>query len=90
MLEEIKDQRDRKAILTRVRKLTEEPQKQGKALLGEFGGLRSVRAAGQRYRVVYKVEQKEVVVLIVRVGLRQDGSRRDVYRRLSKALKNQD
>lgn len=87
MLGGIKDQRDRNAILARIRKLEEEPDKQGKALVGEFMGLRSVRAAGQRYRIVYRINEGRVEVLIVGVGLRQKGSKRDVYRRLAKALK---
>lgn len=87
MLEEIRDRRSRQAVLSRVRKLVAEPAKQGKALTGELQGLRSVRAAGQRYRIVYRVEREAVVVMVIGVGLRQEGSRRDVYRRLVSARK---
>lgn len=87
MLEEIRDRRSRQAVLSRVRKLAAEPEKQGKALVGDFQGLRSVRAAGQRYRIVYRVEREAVVVVVIGVGFRQEGARRDVYRRLARARK---
>jgi mRNA interferase RelE/StbE len=87
MLERIGDQRDQKAILARIRKLQDEPEKQGKALLRELAGHRSVRAAGQRYRIVYRVKHDRVEVLVVSVGLRQQGGKRDVYRQLAKALR---
>ena len=87
MLERITDQRDQKAVLARIRKLQDETEKQGKALLGEFAGLRSVRAAGQRYRIVYRIQRDDVVVFVLGVGIRQQGSRRDIYQQLAKVLK---
>jgi mRNA interferase RelE/StbE len=75
----IKDRREQSVILTRIEKLKFEPEKQGKALTEELSGYRSIRAVGQRYRVVYKVEQERVVVAIVGIGRRKDGDKRDVY-----------
>ena len=43
-------------------------------------GYRSIRAVGQRYRIVYKVESEAVTVYIVAVGIRKEGGRDDVYR----------
>ncbi len=40
-------------------------------MLGELKGYRSVRAAGQRYRVIFKVRDKTVIVIIVAVGMRK-------------------
>jgi mRNA interferase RelE/StbE len=80
MLRSISDRRIRSQIIQRTEKLTEEPEKQGKPLGGELAGYRSVRAAGQRYRIVYRVDRGEVQVLIVAVGIRRDTHRRDVYR----------
>ena len=45
-----------------------------------------VRAAGQRYRVVYQVALLEGVVTVVVVGIRKEGDRRDAYRVASKRL----
>jgi mRNA interferase RelE/StbE len=79
MLERVADRSVREQIIGRAEKLTDEPEKQGKALLGELAGLRSLRASGQRYRIIFKVERARVLVLIVAVGIRKQGSRRDVY-----------
>ena len=64
-------------ILTRIEKLKDEPEKQGKALSEELSGYRSIRAVGQRYRIIYRVDQDRVVVVIV--GRRNEGDKRDVY-----------
>lgn len=78
-LEAITDRRSRSAIIRRIDVLTEEPKKQGKPLRGWLAGFWSTRAAGQRYRVVYKVDDGEKRVLVYMVGIRREGSRRDVY-----------
>ncbi|MEH2322803.1 MAG: type II toxin-antitoxin system RelE/ParE family toxin [Nostoc sp.] len=49
-------------------------------------GYRSVRAVGQRYRIIYKVELEKVVVLVVGVGLRKEGDKGDIYTLLQKLL----
>ena len=79
MLEEVSDQRVREQIVSRVQKLIADPEKQGKALLGELMGLRSLRAIGQRYRIIYRVERTRVLVLVIALGIRREGSRRDIY-----------
>ena len=79
MLDAITDRRVRELIQARIRGLANEPEKQGKALGEELAGYRSVRAAGQRYRILYRVERDKVVVLVVAVGIRKEGSRADVY-----------
>jgi len=79
MLEAVADQRVRELIVGRAEKLADEPEKQGKALLGELAGLRSLRVSGQRFRILYRVERGRVVVLVIAVGIRKEGDRRDVY-----------
>ncbi len=78
-LETITDRRTRSAIVRRIDALSEEPQKQGKPLRSWLAGFRSVRAAGQRYRIVYRIEDTKKRVLVYMVGIRKEGSRRDVY-----------
>jgi mRNA interferase RelE/StbE len=65
--------------LTRIEKLKDEPEKHGKTLSEELSGYRSIRSVGQRYRIIYKIEQEQVVVVIVRIGRRKEGDKRDVY-----------
>ena len=78
-LEKITDRRTRSAIVRRIDVLVEEPEKQGKPLRGWLAGFLSARAAGQRYRVVYRVEGAKKRVLVYMVGIRKEGNRRDVY-----------
>jgi mRNA interferase RelE/StbE len=78
-LEAIVDRRTRSAIVRRIDSLEEEPEKKGKPLRGWLTGFMSTRAAGQRYRVVYRVNNGEKRVLVYIVGLRREGNRRDIY-----------
>ena len=86
MLANIKDNRHQKALSSRIDKLKIEPEKQGKPLTGQLINYRSLRAVGQRYRIVYQVENDKVVVLVVGIGLRKDGDKGDVYNFLQKLL----
>ena len=87
MLEEIQDKRVREKIVTTIDRLEYDPQKQGKPLLGPLQGFRSLRAAGQRYRVIYTVREQEVIVIIVAIGIRKEGDKGDIYRRIQKLVR---
>jgi mRNA interferase RelE/StbE len=87
LAEAIADQRVRRILSDRVGQLTHAPERQGKPLLGELSGFRSVRAVGQRYRIVYRVERKEVRVVIVAVGRRKHGDKADIYELARRLLK---
>lgn len=78
-LESISDRRTRSVILRSIDTLANEPAKRGKQLRGLLSGFMSTRAAGQRYRVVYKIDDKNELVVVYMVGIRKEGSRRDVY-----------
>lgn len=78
-LKAIKDTRIREQISKRIDALAEHPEKQGKALGDEFFGLRSVRAVKERYRIIYKIEEDKIIVLVMLVGIRKDGDKKDVY-----------
>ena len=84
MFEEIQDRRVRAKIFDRIKQLSEEPEKQGKPLVNELAGFRSVRAVGQRYRIVYEVQGDQVKVLVFGVGIRKEGHRSDIYARMAK------
>ena len=73
------DRRIRRQILQRAAGLSEDPEKQGSPLTGELSGYRSVRAVGQRYRIIYRIDAGNVAVVVVAAGLRREGNRRDIY-----------
>jgi mRNA interferase RelE/StbE len=85
--EAIPDQRIRQLISQRVDQLVQSPERQGKPLTGELAGFRSVRAVGQRYRIVYRVERREIVVVIVALGRRKTGDKSDIYALARKLLR---
>lgn len=87
MLQKITDRRVRAKLRDRIDELEHDPELQGKALMGELAGYRSVRAVGQRYRVLYRVDRKEVTVYVVALGIRKEGSREDVYQLAAKLLR---
>jgi len=86
MLEAVKDRREQEKLRDRIDQLKVEPQKQGKALVDNLSGFRSIRAVGQRYRIVYQVEQDRVLVVVVGLGRRKDGDKKDIYTILEKLL----
>ena len=87
LVEVIPDQRIRRLISQRADQLADSPEQQGKALIGELAGFRSVRTVGQRHRIVYRVERREVVVLVVAVGRRRSGDKSDIYELAKKLLR---
>lgn len=90
MIGAIKDRREQQGIIHRIQKLKREPLQQGKPLTGDLKGLYSVRAVGQRYRVVYQVKSAKIIVVVVGVGRRKEGDKKDVYTLLKKLLERPD
>jgi mRNA interferase RelE/StbE len=87
LMKGITDRRIRDLIIKRIDDLTEDPEKQGKPLLGELSGYRSLRAAGQRYRIIYQVVNDKILVSIVAVGIRKEGSANDIYSLAKKLIR---
>lgn len=86
-LGEITDRRVRQLIFDTTKRLEHEPAKQGAPLTRELAGFRDLRAVGQRYRVLYRVEGGQRVVQVVAVGLRREGSRDDIYELAKRLLR---
>ena len=63
---------DRLRIIAAIDQLRDNPAA-GSVLKGEFSGLRRIRVGN--YRVVYEVQDQQLVVLVIRIG-----HRREVYR----------
>ena len=79
MIAKITDGRIRELILEKIGELAEDPEKKGKPLTSDLSGFRSIRAVGQRYRIIYRVDKHEVIVVVIGAGIRKEGSRDDIY-----------
>ena len=85
-LAQISDRATVVVLLRRAGELKQEPLKQGKPLRGVLRNYRSVRAAGQRYRIVYQVAVEAGQVVVVVIGLRKAGDKSDAYAVAEKRL----
>ncbi len=81
------DKNAKKQIVNKIDDLRSEPLMLGKALKGPLKEYRSIRAAGQRYRIIYRVFEKEVIVIIVAVGIRKDGDKKGIYELMKKFIR---
>ncbi len=86
MLKGMKDRRIVRQIVQRIDRLGDDPEKQGKPLLGELSGYRSVRAAGQQYHVIYRIQDTSIIVVIAAVGIRKQGDKKDIYKLVRKMI----
>lgn len=90
LLSKITDKRIQQDIQKRIEKLKIEPDKQGKPLSGKLKGYRSVRAVGQRYRILYRVDHDQIIVIIIGVGIRKQGDKKDIYTMLETWIDNEE
>jgi mRNA interferase RelE/StbE len=85
LIEKIPDKKIQRSILDRIQKLSDEPEKQGKKLVKDLSGFLSVHAAG-RYRVIYKIDKRTVIVYVLTAGIRKEGDKKDIYKIAKKLL----
>lgn len=75
--------RNDKRIASKLADLMEDlsilPDQKGDPLGGELTGLTSRHAIGNRFRIIYEIETSALKVRVISVGIREAGSRRDVY-----------
>ena len=88
MLQDIRNRDIQDAIRARIRALATDPEKQGKPLHGPVRGFRSVRVYHERYRVLYRVDRTQVVVMVVALGIRKEDDRQDIYALAQKLLRS--
>ena len=86
MLAAISDKRVQTKLAERMEKLSQSPEKQGKALLSSLSGYRSVRAVGQRFRIIYTIDDDIVTVLVVALGIRKEKDKKDIYQLAKKLI----
>ena len=87
MLTAIADRRIREKLAEVIARLESDPELRGKPLDDDLAGYRSIRAVGQRYRIIYRVERTLVTVVVVAAGIRKAGSREDIYRVAAKLVR---
>ena len=85
LIEGIRDKKIQRTILNRIEGLSHEPDKQGKQLVKELSGFRSIHAAG-RYRIVFRIEKQTIVVYVLAAGIRKEGDKKDIYQIAKKLL----
>jgi mRNA interferase RelE/StbE len=67
-----------KEIVTHIqKKLGDDPQVFGRPLTGDLGGYYRLRVSG--YRVVYRVIESDVWVLVLAAGKREEGNVDNIY-----------
>ena len=82
------DNKSQQQVMEKLEILKEYPLKVGKALKGNLQNYRSIRSVGQRYRIIYQVKEAEIEVIVVAVGIRRDGEKKnDVYELMKKYIK---
>ena len=84
-LSRIKDRSIRESVQAKIGELSTEPRERGKPLTDDLAGYYRVKARG-RYRVIYQVAMLEELVIVVVVGIRKEGDKRDAYRVAKKRL----
>ena len=88
MLADIRDRRVRSQIVAKLRALQQDPERLGKPLVGELKRCYSVRAAAQRYRVVYQITPERLIVVVIAVGIRRQDDRGDIYEVARRLIRN--
>ncbi|MBP7479433.1 MAG: type II toxin-antitoxin system mRNA interferase toxin, RelE/StbE family [Spirochaetaceae bacterium] len=81
------DKKSQSQIIEKIELLKENPLEIGKQLKGNLKDYRSIRSVGQRYRIIYKVCETEVIVVIAAIGIRKDGDKKDIYELMKKYVK---
>ncbi len=82
------DGKSQRQIMEKIDVLKEEPLKVGKPLKGNLQDYRSIRSVGQRYRIIYQVIENEIKVIVVAVGIRREGDKKnDIYELMKKYVK---
>ncbi len=82
------DNKSQQQIMEKIQVLKEYPLKVGKPLKGNLQNYRSIRSVGQRYRIIYQVKETEIEVIVVAIGIRRDGDKKnDIYELMKKYVK---
>lgn len=83
----ISDKRVQQGIERGLETLEVDPENRGEALVQELAGFRALRAVGQRYRIIYRLDVSQRRVIIAALGIRKDGDKSDIYALAKKLVK---
>lgn len=72
-------------VTNRIDVLKNNPET-GKPLRGILAGYRSLSAARNRYRIIYRYIKEESLVVIIAIGLRKGKDFADVYKALQRSI----
>ncbi|MCC6477235.1 type II toxin-antitoxin system mRNA interferase toxin, RelE/StbE family [bacterium] len=78
-LERITDRRIQLLLKEKIRGLAHLPELQGEPLKDDLLGYRALHVVGNRYRIIYRVENETVTVFVVAAGIRKAGDKSDIY-----------
>jgi addiction module RelE/StbE family toxin len=67
-----------------IKDLEFEPEKKGERLSGRLKGLYSLHYS--RFRIIYAIDNQELVVAVIGTGWHENESRRDIYKLIERAL----
>jgi len=70
-----------------IESLAENPLMSGKPLRGSLSGYRSIRAARQRYRIIYNVIEDKIIVQVIMIGIRKGKDSDDIYQVLQRMIR---
>lgn len=87
MLLKITDRRIATKLVEIIDGLKIDPDRQGAPLVEDLLGYRKLRAVGQRYRVIYTLDDSTNAVFVVAIGIRKEGSKDDIYELAKKLLR---
>ncbi len=76
----------REQLVKRIDSLSHNPEA-GKPLRGSLAGYRSLKAARNRYRIIYRFLKEEAMVIIIAIGQRKGEDFGDVYKSLKRLAK---
>jgi len=74
-------------FIDRLETLATNPE-HGKPLQADLKNYRSVRMG--RYRIIHRYDRTNDLVWVVAVGIRKEGSKEDIYKRVAKLLASVD
>jgi len=86
-LKAVRDKKSQGEIANTIDGFARSPEAQGKTLAGPLEGVRSARAAGDRYRILYRVDAQNKLVSLLLVARRKAGAEDDIYALARKLLK---
>ncbi len=82
-----RDRRIAGKLCDHIEALAITPSLKGSHLRGDFSGLLSHHCLGNRFRIIYQINESQHTVTIISLGMRKAGDKRDIYELTKKILR---